>query len=354
MNESKQITHADIAGQTSLSPATASQVMRGGTGIADETREQVFEAASRLGYMPRPNTHHFTGTGPVCVGVIVRSYQGEDIFLDHFFYAAAIEGIKAVCNQNHISTVFAVVPVDENSHILEIPRMVIDRQVDGVVAIGLNLDEESTRQIDRYGVPIVLLDAYSETNAYDSAAIANYQGAYEAVSYLISQGHSRIALLGSSETAFPGIVERRRGYLQALADNGIGEPFLIDSPFDHTEAYNACLAFFKQPTPVTAVFGVNDWLTKSALQALQALDIPVPGRVSMMGFDDAFGDKVSPPLSSMVVDRLGLGHLAMKLLINRLQNPFSVLIKAALRPKLVVRQSILRLELSQEINHAGA
>jgi LacI family transcriptional regulator len=356
MSKNNQISYADIAKEADVPTATVLQVLRGGgSNIADDTRERVLETARRLGYLPRPTTQTFIESRVVQIGLIIKSYREEDIFQNRF-YTEVIEGIKNVCNQNQITQVVAVVPVDENSHIIEIPHMVIDRQVDGVLAVGLNLDKESGLQIDRYGVPIVLVDAYSEINAYDSAGIANYQGAYEAVSYLISQGHTHIALVGSSENSFPGILERRYGYLQALLDAGISQPFLIDSAFDPEEVYKACCTYFKSHThpPVTAIFGVNDWVIRGVSKALQEMDIPVPETISLLGFDDTDQDKVDPPLSSMAVDRRGLGRLGITLLINRLQNPFSALIKAALRPNLVVRQSILRLKWIEENKYVGA
>jgi LacI family transcriptional regulator len=347
MSANKRITNADIAREAGVSTAMVTQVLRGGSSTVDETRDRVFEVARRLGYLPRPVTQTLSGTHIAHLGVIVKSYSGEDIFQNNF-YAEVIKGIENECGRHQITPVYAVVPVDADSHILEIPRMVIDRQVDGVLAVGLNLDEESTLQIDRYGVPVVLVDAYSETNAYDSAEIANFQGVYEAVSYLISQGHHFIAMAGSSPSAFPGILERRRGYVQALLDNGINDSFFIDSLFDRDEAYHACLAYFKQNTSVTAVIGVNDWITGGVLKALRELEIPVPEAISLVGFDDFIAETFDPPLTAMGVDRIGLGQLAVKLLFNRVQNPFSALIKAALRPKLVVRTSTLRLDLSQE------
>jgi len=61
--------------------------------------------------------------------------------------------------------------------------------------------------------------------------------------------------------------------------------------------------------------------------------------------DDVLIIPVDPPLTSMSVDCAGLGRQAAMLLINRVQNPHSGLIKTTLTPN-VVRPSIRRIELA--------
>lgn len=344
MSEFKRVTYADIAREAGVSITTVSLVLRGMANVPDDTRAQVLEIARRLGYLPRPATQSLNASHIRELGVLVKSYKNEDPF-ENAFYRGIIDGIKEVCLQYRINVSFSIVPVNAQSCSLEVPQMLIDSRMNGVLALGLNLNEESTMQIDRYGVPIVLVDAYSDTNAFDSVGIANYQGAYEAVAYLISLGHRHIGIVGSTPDAFPGISDRRRGYLQALQDNDIRQSYLIDSLFDPDETYLACLQYLKQKTHLTAIFGVDDWVIQGAMRAVQELGLKIPDDVSFVGFDDIIAAQLSPPITSMLVDLAGMGRTAVRMLMNRVENPTSALIKTALRPKLTVRQSTRRVEL---------
>jgi LacI family transcriptional regulator len=342
MNNNKRVTYADIARESGATLTTVSLVLRGMSNVPDEMRQLVLETARRLGYLPLPTTQALRASRITDLGVLVKSYNHEDIF-NNLFYGEIINGVKSVCQENLINATFSAVPVDVNSYCLEIPQMIIDRKVNAVLAVGLNLDEESTMQIDRYGVPIVLVDAYSDTNAFDSVVSANYQGAYEAVTYLIELGHRKIGLVGSHPKAFPSILDRRRGYHQALLDNEILTPIFIDSPLDPEETYLACKQYLMKTQDLTAVWGVGDWITQGAMRAALELGFRIPEDISFMGFD---GDASSyvPPLTTMQVDLNGMGQMGIRLLINRVENPGSALIKAALRPKLLVRQSTRRVE----------
>jgi len=98
---------------------------------------------------------------------------------------------------------------------------VTDRTCDGLIVVGAHLSQ-ATAEILRGGAPVwLLVDAYSEDDAFDSIATDNIGGARTAVEHLVAQGHREIAILGTSPQAFPSILQRRRGYEQVLAENGL-------------------------------------------------------------------------------------------------------------------------------------
>ena len=297
---------------------------------------------------------NFTGQSQICevyqkveirnIGVLLQSRQGKNI-LSSPFYSAVLKEIKVICARENINLVYSDLPVDEQGHTLACPEVSIERRLDSLLVIGMHLESEASKSLDHLGVPVVLLDSSSEVKNYDAIEIANYQGAYDAVSFLIKQGHKKIAIAGSSALTFPGIFDRRRGYIDALCDFDIKNQFFIDSPFNPVAAYRSALTFLKKENRVTAVFCVSDWIAMAVMRAARELGLVVNRDISLMGFNDILiASHMTPALTTMHVDLATMGRMSINLIKNRIQYPGNRLIKVALRPNLVIRQSVQMLQ----------
>ncbi|MCE1252081.1 MAG: substrate-binding domain-containing protein [Anaerolineae bacterium] len=274
------------------------------------------------------------------LGILLQSRQGKNI-LKSPFYARMIKEIKKFCEQDNIHLTFSNLPVDESGHTIDEPDVFIERQVDALLVLGLFLKENACRALDRFGVPTVLLDSSSEVKNYDAVEIANYQGAYDAVSYLINNGHRRIAIAGSLPQTFSGIFDRRRGYLDAMRDFNIKPPLFIDSPFTPADTYLAALEGLKNDPSITAVFCVSDWIAMAVMRAARELGRDLKSDLSLIGFNDTLiASHLDPALTSMHVDTKSMGWIGINLIKNRIQNPGTHLVKIGLRPDLVIRNSV--------------
>jgi len=190
-------------------------------------------------------------------------------------------------------------------------------------------------------IPVVLVDAYSESNAYDAVVSDNFQGAYRAVSYLIENGHRHIGLVGTTRRAYPSILERRRGYLEALRDHDIAETYFADCILRHDESHVAAKQLLAQNPQITALFGANDRVTIAAMHAAFELGRRVPDDLSLVGFDDIdLAHLTSPALTTMQVDKINMGRIAVQALINRAHTPDIPPTTIALRPCLIERRSV--------------
>jgi LacI family transcriptional regulator len=76
----------------------------------------------------------------------------------------------------------------------------------------------------------------------------------------------------------------------------------------------------------------------AVMQAAQALGRRVPDDLSIIGFDNIdLAEHVTPALTTMHVDKVGMGRLAVQLLTNRTQFPNMSYVTTALRPTLIER-----------------
>ncbi|HZY42421.1 MAG TPA: substrate-binding domain-containing protein, partial [Anaerolineae bacterium] len=168
-----------------------------------------------------------------------------------------------------------------------------------------------------------------------------FQGAYRAVSYLIEHGHRHIGLVGTGRRAYPSIFERRRGYLEALQDHGIAETYFADCILQPDEAHHCAKELLSRNPQITAMFGANDRVTIAAMHAATELGRRIPDDLSFVGFDDIdLAHLVVPALTTMQVDKISLGRLAVQTLLNRVQMPALPPTVTALRTRLIERQSV--------------
>ena len=336
----QRVTLGDIARQSNVSLATVSLVLRDKPGINEETRQRVLDVARGLGYRSRSQAEFLLTHNLQQVGLLMKAEAGEAPFRNPF-YGHVMAGIEAACRRQQINLLFASVPVDKDSHPEELPRMLLEGELNGLLLVGAFVDLTITRLLDRHKTWTVLVDAYAADNHYDSVVSDNFRGAYDAVVYLIERGHRKIGLVGSRPEAYPSIQGRRRGYLQALHDYAIAEQYFADSHIISHEAAEAVTTLLKRSPEITALFCCNDQVAIAAMQAAQALGRNVPDDLSIIGFDNIdLAAHVTPALTTMHIDKVSMGRLAVQLLLDRAEFPSRNCVTTALRPTLIERASV--------------
>jgi LacI family transcriptional regulator len=169
----------------------------------------------------------------------------------------------------------------------------------------------------------------------------NFSGAYQAVRHLICQGHRHIALVGSLPDGYPSIDERRRGYVQAMAEHAVMEHYFADTHAYGSETSEAVEELLRRYQQVTALFCINDNIAILAMKAAQKSGRHLPDDLSIMGFDNIdVADHLTPGLTTMHVDKISMGRIAVQLLLNRIEHPEASPITTLIRPTLVARQSV--------------
>jgi LacI family transcriptional regulator len=135
--------------------------------------------------------------------------------------------------------------------------------------------------------------------------------------------------------------ERRQGYILALKEHGIAETLFADCAPKKEKAFEAATLLLSQHPQLTAVFGCNDEMALAAMRAAQALGRQVPQELSVIGFDDIdLAQHVTPPLTTMHVDKVAMGRMAVQLLINRIEFPEAEPVTLVIHPRLIERESV--------------
>jgi LacI family transcriptional regulator len=220
--------------------------------------------------------------------------------------------------------------------------MLSDRRVDGVLIVGTLLENKMIEHLQQAGCPVVLVDSYTPGEMiFDSVVTDNINGAYNAVAYLIENGHTRIGLLGSMPDAYPSVRERREGYIRALNHYGISERYIENGLLTLPEGHEAARRLLSRSPEITAIFACNDDVAKGTIAAATELGLLVPDDLSVIGFDNSdMARQTTPPLTTIHVDKTSMGTMAVQLLVDRIENPERAIVTTTLSTKLVERESV--------------
>jgi len=339
-----KITMSDIARESGVSLSTVSLVLNDKPGLPPETRGKVLNVARQLGYEIRTPPPAVKNSEELqTVGVLVKRTQGDTAPpSSNIFFSHVISGIEAGCRQENISLIYSTLPVDANNNSLEIPRLIHDPRIDGFILVGNYIDERLSAALRNRSKPVVLVEAYCCGGEYDSILLENNEGASVAVQHLIEKGHRHIAFLGSYPDSRISFRYRREGYIQALKEHGISEMYFGDCPHNNRQAIIETTHRLLTENPqITAIFGCNDEVSIIAIHGVMQAGKRVPDDVSIVGFDNnAIAENSIPPLTTMNVDKVGMGRMAVQLLVNRAENPDQGYVSMRVHTRLVERQSV--------------
>jgi DNA-binding LacI/PurR family transcriptional regulator len=150
----------------------------------------------------------------------------------------------------------------------------------------------------------------------DLIAPDNFQGAYDAVKYLIHLGHTKIGIaFDSGDECYRG---RLHGGISALSDASLNTNDRLDlndiSPF---ECKRHIFEYLVQQTRPTAVFALTDRIAYDIIDVCRFNNIKIPADLSLVGFDDAqYSRMVVPALTTVKVDMSYLGRLTARAASN--------------------------------------
>jgi DNA-binding LacI/PurR family transcriptional regulator len=330
---SRPATIYDVARRVGVSTATVSRALNGTGQIAPDTREQIEQAVRALGYQPNN----------LARSLVTRTTQTIALLLPDItnpFYPGLVKGVQDCAHRNGYTMLLCTAegdPAGEESYL----AMLRSRQVDGALVDGLRLPKARIAAFVDDGFPIVSLDRDIDSPAVPLVQVDNRRGARIATEYLLELGHRRIAhVLGVDGLRIT--IERRRGYEEALRAATVDpDPDLVATgDFTEDGGRAAVERLLDRAGDITAVFAANDLSAIGVLAGLADRGIDVPGRMSVVGFDDLrLASYVSPPLTTVHQPAEQIGTRAAQVLIDLLNGHRRRPRRMLLEPTLVVRDS---------------
>jgi LacI family transcriptional regulator len=332
------VTLKDIARKSGLSISIVSRVLNKKSTkyrISKGTEKLVLRTAKELNY--RPNQ--------LAVGLRLKKTHTIGLIapdLSNPFFAAIIKSAQIVAHELGYSLI--VCDTDENVQLeIEHLNLLWSKGVDGLVVMPVGQKYHHLETLISNGIPMVMVDRSFDQLKTNTVVIDNYGGALEAVEYLISHGHTRIAIIQGLQETYT-CRGRLQGYKDALRNHGIpiDESLIVGRDFRMENGYIETKVLLKSSRRPTALFTTSDLITLGALQAIFEEGLEIPRDISVMAFDD-----IEPasffrcPITAIAQPKENLGKMAVKLLVDQIkgQGKFEPR-QMILKPTLVIRESV--------------
>ncbi len=315
-----------------LSPATISLVLNNAPGvrsIPQETRDRVLAAAKKFDYRPSFYARSLRRKQSFSIGVLVPELSDgysvlvmdgiEEVLLEEgYFYLTASHRRKA-------------------DLIEEYPRLLMDRSVEGFIAIDTALQHSLP-------LPVVAVAGHKEIEGVTSITLDHKRAAELALNHLYQLGHRQIAFM-RGQTFSSDSEDRWKSFMAVAKKLGLEvNPELtvrlevnVSSP---ELGYPVVQQLLSQNKPFTALVSFNDVAAIGAIRAFRDHGLRVPEDVSIVGFDDIQGAAYhNPSLTTIRQPLHSMGIHAARILLHRIQGRSDYPEHIAIVPELIIRES---------------
>lgn len=328
--ESARASIFDVARRAGVSPSTVSRALRGLPNVADSTRDRVTSAARDLAYVASPAAAGLASGRTATVGVVVP-------FLTRWFFMQVIHGAEAVLRTAGYDLLLHTLG-DEQGRERFFDRLPLHRKVDGVLLVDVTVQPAEQAGLQALGLPVTMVGGSALGVAY--VGVDEEEGVRLAVQHLVHLGHERVAMLcgrpaEGMDFDIPG--RRRAAFAQALADAGLQNDLLFTGEWGTEGGAQATERLLSESrTTPTAIVAESDEIAFGALRTLRRAGIAVPGRMSVVGYDDhELAGVVDLTTVAQPVARQG--ELAAELLLDAMRGAADPFARVLLPPRLVIR-----------------
>jgi LacI family transcriptional regulator, galactose operon repressor len=309
---------SEVADRAGVSAMTVSRVLNSSGYVSAATRERVERAIAELGYVPNALARQLRSKRTKMLALVVSDISNP-------FFTTIARGVEDAASARGFAVMFCNTDESEQEEARYL-RLLIERQVDGVLLVPASGPGASVRLLRQHKMPLVVLDRRVTARRVDNVRCDSEAGAHALARHLIALGHRRIAVL-TGRRAISTSADRVAGVRRALEEAGLGldEALVKWGGFnfgnlnlaDGYRMTEEVLASTEDPP--TALFAANNFIAFGAIRALRELGIRVPEDMSVVAFDDLPSEWVSEPFLTVAAQpAYEIGRRAAEMMIDGL------------------------------------
>ena len=308
MRKAKQtVTIQDVAKRAGVSVSTVSRVLNGKADVASETQDRIRSVIDNLGYTTNLAARSMRSFRKNLIGLLMPDIA----------YPFAIEVMKgvnrAIAESEFDLLVYTTGDVrksEQASHEQKYVSLLTNSIADGVIIVAPVAAEFSP------DAPIVSIDPLLSNPNYAAVHATNYQGATDAMKYLLGLGHQRIGFI-TGRAGLESSNRRLKGYREALQEAGcsIDEQLIASGDYTTETGAKCARELLSMENRPTAIFASNDQMAMGVYQAAEEIGLRIPDDLSVVGFDNIMESRY---LGLTTVDQFisEMGSVATKMLIQ--------------------------------------
>lgn len=337
----KSVKLADIAARLNVSTVTVFKALSDQKGVSEEMREKIKKLAQEMGYKSPSESKMRKDKKSYNIGVIIseRYLDQQESFYWKMYQEVVTKAVSKGC-----FTMFEILN-HKNEQGLEMPKLLAEDKVDGLIVIGLLKDDYLSMLEEKIKKPFVYLDFYDRKYDCDAVVTDNYYGMCKLTNYLFDMGHTRIGYVGTLLYT-NSITDRYFGYCKALLEHGqkIREDWIIDDRnMDNGMRDNGFA--FKLPDEMPTAFVCNcDTAAGAFAEALKEKGYRIPEDVSLVGFDNYLYPGVSSlGITTYEVDIKEMARKTIHKLLKKMESGHYKQGISVVEGHMVLKESVKRL-----------
>jgi LacI family transcriptional regulator len=274
------VTLTEVARAAGVSRSTAGRALSGHPAVSPAARDAVTAAAAALGYRGDPAARALRGGTSRLLGLVVTNLVNASI-------QRVVERVHSSAHEHGYQVLMAVTQGD-SSRETEVINALVDHRVEGLLIMPSTRDPALLQKLHGSGTAVVAMIRRVRGLHVPTVLNDDRAGAAAATRHLLEIGHDRIAFIGGPEGVHSGR-ERFRGYCQALEEAGLAvEPETIfRGPFEPDWGSSAIERALSARPKCSALLVANHEALFGVVQTLAQRQIPLPGELSLIGFEDA-------------------------------------------------------------------
>jgi DNA-binding LacI/PurR family transcriptional regulator len=319
-------TLQSVAKAAGVSPMTVSNAFNRPDQCSAGTREKVLAVARELGYAgPDPAARSLRRGRTDTVGVLLTErlpYAFTDLGMVAFLHGLATALADA-------GQALLLLPAEGNTEHAHVRNALVD----AFVLASLLPDDPAVADVLDRRLPVVSW-GQPRLPGVPRIGVDNARAAAKAARHLLDLGHRRFVVVtfggepanGAGDdhtTAVRGVhramAERVAGFTRELRAAGVTDVTIVNAAKNARSAGVDAIASSLESSTATGVFAVTDVLALGVLDAAAAQRVPVPERLSIVGFDNVAAAASSvPPLTTVSQSLFEQGGLAAKAILDQL------------------------------------
>ena len=202
-------------------------------------------------------------------------------------------------------------------------KSLASRQVDGIIIIDPTIENMKNGYFEETNkkLPLISINGYNKDIDCNFVLNDEEMGATQAMNYLFSLGHQKIAFMRGKNSYSYEIKEQI--YIEMMEEHDLTDYIQVvnigEGNAEHTvnEVMAKGAEFLIKEPGTTAIFACNDIMALGVINACRRIGKSVPEEVSVIGFDNIeLSVMVEPKLTTVDQNMHKIGTMAARMLLE--------------------------------------
>ena len=326
----------DVAKLAGVSVAAVSKYLKTPDNMREETRQKIAQAIQELNYRPNPFAQSLRTGKTNMIAITIPE-------VDNPYFNKMFKLLQAYCEDRGL---LAILLKNSNPEQAKNAASILKSGlVDGVICYDEGQADTFIMELE-VSVPVVKVGPVTESEYAATVGIDLRTGIEKLCAHLEQTGVRRLGYIGpDSDVSSRQKIGAIKSYC-AHSDLYLDPKVFMTDCHTYSGGFDCCQKLLDSGIDLPdAIIVESDMIALGVIKALQEKNYRVPEDVSIVGFDDLpFSEIAYPPLTTIRVPNKEMGRLAVKKLIDLIENPGGPITKTEVGTTFVKRQTVKRIK----------